>query len=185
MYSLKIITSFIFFNLLFTFCYSQGFIDFSLKDLNDNKVVLSEQLNNGPVILIFMATWCNPPCTNLLQNFNNNELLNKKAIKIFPIIYQKEKKDKILKYIQNNNFNYDFLIDGLDTCIDIYDKYYERITDNTGGDIPLIFLINKEKQILFEILGDIFYEGTGDNAKRLKAGKEKLFLIIENLLDSN
>jgi len=44
---------------------SQTYFDFNADDFNGNKVVLSEMLDKGPVVLTFWRYWC-PPCTREL-----------------------------------------------------------------------------------------------------------------------
>lgn len=115
---------------------------FSLQDINDRTVRLSDY-ENHVVILNFFATWC-PACISEIPDFI--ELMNKYGDKGFVIIgisVDRTRADEIRDFAVTNNINYPVLIDnGL-----VSDEY------GPVRGIPATFIIDKKGNIVQQIVG--------------------------------
>ncbi|MFH1782942.1 MAG: TlpA disulfide reductase family protein [Candidatus Omnitrophota bacterium] len=116
--------------------------DFTLLDLNDKKVSLSD-FEGKVIILDFWATWC-PPCQAEIPHFIGlyNEYKDK-GVEIIGVALDRGGKSTVSKFSQKNNINYPVLIsDG-------------KAPDLYGGimSIPTTFVLDKDHNIVKKYIG--------------------------------
>ena len=141
--------------------------DFSGMDQNGENISLSDQLKNGPVVLIFYrGYWC-PVCNKYLSEFQKdvNLILNEGAsvIAITP-----EQNDGVEKTIKKNDIGFSVLTDDKYSIMNQYgvrflvtDKYSNKIktflfadiANNNGDDeanlpVPATYIIGKNGKII-------------------------------------
>ena len=109
-------------------------VDFTLKDLNDQKISLSDY-KGKKVFVNFWATWC-PPCKYEMP-FINEIYKENKDIEILTIS-SNESKNIVEKYIKQNNYEFKVL---LDTDSKVATKY-------RAYSIPLSILIDEDGNII-------------------------------------
>lgn len=119
--------------------------DFTLKDLNDNKVTLSE-LKGKKIYLNFWATWC-PPCKAEMPDIEKLYQETKDSDLIILAINVGEDKKTVQDFIAKNNYNFTVLLDvkgeasqlyqvtGIPTSYFIDTEGY--LDDGVTGSIPL------------------------------------------------
>lgn len=116
--------------------------EFTLTDLKNKKVSLSDY--KGKYVMInFWATWCSA-CKSELPDLEKfyNENKNNKDFKILTIDVG-ENKDVVEKFMKENKYNFDVLLD----------KNTEVSYDYTATALPTTVLIDKEGYIKKIILG--------------------------------
>ena len=116
--------------------------EFTLTDLNNKKVSLSDY--KGKYVMInFWATWCSA-CKSELPDLEKfyNENKNNKDFKLLTIDVG-ENKDVVEKFMKENKYNFDVLLD----------KNTEVSYDYTATALPTTVLIDKEGYIKKIILG--------------------------------
>ena len=116
--------------------------EFTLTDLKNKKVSLSDY--KGKYVMInFWATWCSA-CKSELPDLEKfyNENKNNKDFK-FLTIDVGENKDVLEKFMKENKYNFDVLLD----------KNTEVSYDYTATALPTTVLIDKEGYIKKIILG--------------------------------
>jgi len=116
----------------------QGRIDFSLPDLENKQVSLSD-FRGQPVILIFWTSWC-PFCRKELATLNTMyPELTKGGVKILAI-NAGESAAKVKSFIEHHNLLYKVLMDS-----DI------EVSKSMGVfGVPTYILINKNGDIVFQ-----------------------------------
>lgn len=112
--------------------------DFTLLDLQSNRITLSALRGKHSVLLFFWTTWC-PHCRGYVNELNTmySELLEKN-IKLFAIDVQEEK-EKVQKFVKERGLNYPVL---LDADMDVAQKY-------SVFGVPTFIGINKDGVIKF------------------------------------
>ncbi|MEE9555268.1 MAG: TlpA disulfide reductase family protein [candidate division Zixibacteria bacterium] len=136
--------------------------DFTLPDIENNRVTLSETYGNGPIYISFWATWCKP-C--------------REELKIIQGLYEKYKDDgfrvlaintegpraisKIKSFAKSNGWTFDILID---SGGEVFRRKYK------GFAQPYSVMTDPQGNIIFSAIG-------------FKPGDEKHVegLIIENI----
>lgn len=116
--------------------------EFTLTDLKNKKVALSDY--KGKYVMInFWATWCSA-CKSELPDLEKfyNENKNNKDFKLLTIDVG-ENKDVVEKFMKENKYNFDVLLD----------KNTEVSYDYTATALPTTVLIDKEGYIKKIILG--------------------------------
>ena len=119
--------------------------DFTLEDLNGNKVTLS-QLKGKKVFLNFWATWC-PPCKAEMPDIEKLYQETKDSDLVILAVNAGDDKKTVQDFIAKNNYNFSVLLDsdgevsqlyqvtGIPTSYFIDTEGY--LDDGTSGVIPL------------------------------------------------
>ncbi len=112
--------------------------DFTLPDLDGNKISLSGYKGKKPVILFFWATWC-PHCRTgieILKNMHNK--FPSEGIEILAINIG-ESKEKILRFTKSMDLKFKILLDLDSSLASVYSIM----------GIPTYLILNKEGYITF------------------------------------
>jgi len=116
--------------------------DFSLKDIN-NRIVRLSDYGNKVIILNFFATWC-PPCKSEIPDFV--ELVKEygdKGLVIIGVSVDNGDMETIKNFAAQYNINYPILLD-------------DGLVSNAYGPIqgiPATFIIDKKGRIVQKIVG--------------------------------
>ena len=116
-------------------------IDFTLKDLNGNKVSLSD-FKGKNVYLNFFTTWC-PPCRAEMPDIEKVYQKYKEKDLVILAVDLGEDKDTVKSFIEQNNFSFKVL---LDSDQSIAEKY--KISA-----IPVSIFIDKEGNVRAKKVG--------------------------------
>ncbi len=92
--------------------------DFTLEDLQGNKVTLSE-LKGKKVYLNFWATWC-PPCKEEMPDIEKLYQETKDSNLVILAIDIGEDKKTVQDFINKNNYNFTVLLDTEGTAAELY-----------------------------------------------------------------
>ena len=129
-------------------------ISWKLEDLNGNTFDYSST-KNKVVLINFWATWC-LPCIAEMPSFE--KLYNDYNDKIVFLFVSSESKDKISKYIENNNYSFKVY-----NPKSQYPKYFNV------RSIPRTFLIDKKGNIVIDKTG-----ATNWNSNKIRSTLDKL-----------
>ena len=116
-------------------------IDFTLQDLNGNKVSLSD-FRGKNVYLNFFTTWC-PPCRTEMPDIEKVYQKYKDKDLVILAVDIGEDKDSVKSFIEENNFSFKVLLDSEQS---IAEKY--KITA-----IPVSVFIDKEGNVIAKKVG--------------------------------
>ncbi|TBR18420.1 TlpA family protein disulfide reductase [bacterium] len=112
--------------------------DFTLPDLQGNKVSLSDYKGKKPVILFFWASWC-PHCRHGIEILKNmTGKLSADGVEILAINIG-ESKEKVLKFANSMDLKFKILLDLDSSLASVYSVM----------GIPTYFILNKEGRINF------------------------------------
>ncbi len=143
--------------------------DFTLQDLSGKRVTLSKQLEKGPALLDFWATWCKP-CLKELPHVN--EIYKKyaeKGLQVYAITIDNAKSQSRIKpLIKGKKYEFEVLLDINSEVIKLYGGKYP----------PITFLIDQTGEIVYSQFGYT----AGDEIK-LEEAVEKLFHVETDTLD--
>ena len=107
-------------------------IDFTLQDLDGNKVSLKDYRGKA-LMLNFWATWC-PPCRREMPSMEKlYSIIDKDKIDILAVNIQ-EKKNTVSDFISKNNYTFPVLVDEEGKAASIYQI----------RSIPTTFIIDKK-----------------------------------------
>ena len=126
--------------------------NFSLKNMNNKEVTLRE-LEGKKVFINFWASWC-PPCKAEMPDIQKLYENHGEDIKIIAINLG-EKKDKVKKYLENENLDFTVL---LDKNQKVASQYLVRA-------IPTSYFLDENGIILKKKLGVLSYKKMKENLK--------------------
>ena len=127
--------------------------DFMLKDLNNQKFLLSEQ-QGKPVLLIFSTTWC-PTCRSEIPHYKKiHEIYTSRGLVIANIDIQ-ESQDKVSRFKEKFQLPYQVLLDETGRVAEAYSIV----------GVPTMILIDQEGHIRSRQ-----YQAIDDPLKTLFAG---------------
>jgi peroxiredoxin len=112
--------------------------DFRLKDLSGKQVKLSEALKNGPILIDFWATWCQP-CKQALPHLDKIYIKYKEqGFQMYAISIDNSRSvSKIRPYVKSKKYQFGVL---LDTDSKVLKKY-------RGTTVPHTVLIGTDGMI--------------------------------------
>ena len=117
-----------------------GDLNFKLKDIENQKVQLSEILDKGPVVISFWATWCHP-CQEELKHIQKfHELYSDSGISFYGISIDGVKdKNKIKTLVKGKNYTFPVLLDP-----------EQEVMKSFGlNDVPGVFILSQAGKILY------------------------------------
>lgn len=114
-------------------------VDFTLKDLNNNEISLSNYRDKQPVLLFFWATWC-PYCRRELKVLNSRYALLTKEGWVVLAIDVGEPAYRVNNFIKNYALTFPVLLDKDTAIAELYDIL----------GIPTYVVIDKEGDIVFK-----------------------------------
>jgi len=119
--------------------------DFTLPDMDGNRVTLSELFGKGPIYISFWATWCKP-CREELKIIQG--LYEKYGARGFQVLALNTEGPralgKIKSYVKSNGWTFRILIDNDG---EVFRRKYK------GFAQPYSFLTDPQGQILFSSVG--------------------------------
>lgn len=119
--------------------------EFSLKDINGNKVTLKENYGEGPVYISFWATWCKP-CREELKIIQQlYEKYEECGFKVLAINTEGPKASgKIKSFVKSNGWTFNILIDNDG---EVFRRKYK------GFALPYTVMTDPEGNIIFSTVG--------------------------------
>lgn len=130
--------------------------DFTLEDLNGNKVTLSE-LKGKKVFLNFWATWC-PPCKAEMPDIEKLYQETKDTDLVILAVNVGEDKKTVQDFIANNKYNFSVLLD--------VKGEVSRLYQVTG--IPTSYFIDTEGYLDDAVVGSLPLESMKEYVNKLK-----------------
>ena len=121
--------------------------DFTLEKVSGGEIVLSDELKERNVVLVFFATWC-PHCVAEVPSVNKFYSEYKDTVSVAGINIQ-ENKAKVSNFIKKRKVEYPIALDSDGTVAGRY---------NVRG-IPAVFAIDKSGKIIY----------TGHSVEEMKA----------------
>ncbi|MBU1937970.1 TlpA family protein disulfide reductase [bacterium] len=108
----------------------------TLKDLDGGRYTLSENLGNGPTMLLFWATWCRP-CKQEMKEYKSVfEAYREKGVQILAIAEDNSKtQSKVRSFIRSVGYEFTVLLDPTREVLKSYGGVslpYTVILDSTG-----------------------------------------------------
>ena len=96
--------------------------DFTLPTVvEDEKITLSEWTEQGPVLIVFWASWC-PPCVQeipILNEWHDKYGSGKPGLKIIAVNVQ-ETREKVISFMKENPIHYPVALDTEGTVSSLY-----------------------------------------------------------------
>lgn len=111
--------------------------DFTLENINGQKITLQEELKTRNAVLVFFATWC-PYCVKEIPGVNDFYTKNKAKVAVMGINIQ-ESKTKVANFIKNKGVIYPVVLDTDGRVAGLY---------GIRG-IPAVIAIDKGGKILY------------------------------------
>jgi peroxiredoxin len=118
--------------------------DFQLKDLAGQRVVLSELLGKGPILISFWATWCKP-CVKELPHLNDlYKKYKDRGLLVMAISEDGPRSlSKVQSFVAGNRWDFLVLLD--DNCA-VQRKFNFRA-------VPYVVLLDKDGRIVHSRMG--------------------------------
>lgn len=112
--------------------------DFTLSDLEGNKVTLGDYKDKKPVVLLFWTTWCYYCRNELRETGKDYPLILKDGVELLAI-NGGESSEKVKRYLKDFNLNIKVLLDA--------DDRVSRLFSVLG--VPTYIFIDKKGNIIF------------------------------------
>jgi cytochrome c biogenesis protein CcmG, thiol:disulfide interchange protein DsbE len=123
---------------------AQDKLDLKLTSINNEEVHIKNMYSNGPLLINFWATWCQP-CKAEIPHLN--KLLQKykeKGLSVVGINQDSQKSvAKVKSFVSAHNIEYPIV---LDTNNEIFNRL-------SGQVLPYSLLINKDGKVVFKHTG--------------------------------
>jgi peroxiredoxin len=140
--------------------------DFTLPDVNGDKVRLSDKLKNGPVLLDFWATWCKPCLQELPSLERIRQLYSKDSLQVLAISTDNPKSSSNVKpFTRGQGFQFTVLLDT--------DSEVRKLFG--GTTMPFSVLIAPSGDVVYQHLGYV----PGDE----KGIEEEIIKLLSTLKD--
>lgn len=140
--------------------------DFTLRDINGEKVTLSDTFGEGPIYISFWATWCKPCREELKIMQTVYEKYKDRGFRLLAINIEGPKVfGKVKSFVKSNGWTFDVLIDSNG---EIFRRKYK------GFAVPFTVMTDSNGEVIFSTVG-------------FKPGDEKHVeeLILQNLIDAD
>jgi peroxiredoxin len=119
-------------------------LNFKLKDIDNKKVVLSELLEKGPVVISFWATWGHPCLEELKHIQKFHEDYSDSGISFYSISVDGVKdKNRVSALIRGKKYTFPVL---LDTEQEVMKSFGLK-------DVPGIFILSREGTVIYRHAG--------------------------------
>jgi peroxiredoxin len=124
----------------FTFAFAQeSTFDFTLKNIENDEIVFSEQLGNGPIYISFWALWCEPCKAEMKILQKLFEKYHEDGLTIFAINRDTPKSlAKVKAYVSSQEYSVPIL---LDPNAEVFEKF-------SGQAIPYSVLLDAKGNII-------------------------------------
>ena len=157
--------------------------DFTLPDTNGNMVSLADELGeNEQVVLVFYYTYICTPCMTQLREIENDRAkYEEMGAQVIAIAVQSDISAKTS--VQTSRAQFPILADSDHTVAEAY-GVYDLLPEDDGLSTPSVFVINKDRQIVWDhIASSIFEEGEDLSHASASCGGERVpsQTILENL----
>jgi cytochrome c biogenesis protein CcmG/thiol:disulfide interchange protein DsbE len=119
--------------------------DFTLPDLDGNRVKLSDNFGQGPIYITFWATWCKPCLEEMkiLQGFYKE--YGERGFRVFAINTEGARaKGKVKSFVKSYGFTFDILID---RDGEVFRRKFK------GFAMPFSVMTDPQGQIIFSAVG--------------------------------
>ncbi len=118
--------------------------DFTLQNLDGERITLSKELEKGPVLLDFWATWCKP-CLKELPHVNEiDKKYSEKGLKVLTITIDNAKgKSRVKPLVKGKKFDFEVLYDTDSEVMKLFGGKYP----------PLTVLIDQSGEIVYTKFG--------------------------------
>ncbi|MBE2280914.1 MAG: TlpA family protein disulfide reductase [Ignavibacteriaceae bacterium] len=134
--------SFVLFNAVL---FSQTAPDFTVRDINNKSVTLSQLTGNGPILINFWATWCAPCMAELPHLQLIYDELKSKGFTVLAISVDNSRTaSKVKSFVNAKGFNFPVLLDTDNKVLQAY---------NPGGSVPYSIILDSEGKIVFSHSG--------------------------------
>jgi peroxiredoxin len=118
--------------------------NFKVENLDGETVELNNEVGEGPILLIFWATWCKPCIEELAEYKKIYKDYKDKGFKMFAISTDDERTvAKVKPFVKSKGFDFPVL---LDTNSDISRLYYAQ-------SVPYSVILDKKGMIIYSHLG--------------------------------
>lgn len=118
--------------------------DFTLKKMSGGSFTLNENLNNGPILLDFWATWCKPCLKALPEVQRIHEKYAENGLQVVTISTDNPKSSRKVKpFVKGARYTFEVLLDS--------DQEVRKLFGGTV--IPLSMLISSEGEIVYRHIG--------------------------------
>lgn len=119
--------------------------DFTLSDMDGNRVTLSDNFGRGPIYISFWATWCKPCLEELKILQGLYEKYNERGFRIFAVNTEGARaKGKIKSFVKSNGFTFDILIDNDG---EVFRRKFK------GFAMPFSVMTDPQGQVVFSAVG--------------------------------